>query len=106
MTTLSPEAVRPPRMNFGVYVLVIVLLYIGDLISGGWVLLYGLSLPTANVAVSSLLFWFGAWILCYLGYRRSKNFGYVLITLTIVLTVLIIAGVFLLALFFGALNDA
>jgi hypothetical protein len=105
MTTLSPAAVRSPRLNLGVYVLVVVLLYIGDLISGGWVLFYGLSLPTANVAVSSLLFWFGAWALCYLGYRRSKSFGIALVIVTIVLTLLIVALVVFMALFFGLTSE-
>ena len=102
MTTLSPETIRPHRLNFAVYVLSVVLLYVGDLVAGVWVLFTGLP---ATVAPSSFLFWLGAWALCYIAYRRSKNLGYALTALTVILTVLIIVGVFLIALFFGVIGD-
>ena len=106
MTTLSPEAVRPSRLNIVFYVLTIVLLYLGDLVSGVWLLFSGLNLATPYVSLSSILNWVGAWVLCYFAYRRSKAFGYVLVALTVVLTVLIIIGLFFVAVFLGTLNDA
>ena len=104
--SIPTRASHPPRLNFGIYVLVVVLLYIGDLFLGVWLLFSGLNLTTPYVSLSSILNWAGAWVLCYFAYRRSKTFGYTLVALTVILTVLIIAGVFLLALFFGALSDA
>jgi hypothetical protein len=100
-----PTVPRPHRLNFGVYVLVIALLYIGDLISGVWVLLYGLRFPTPDVSLISLLNWIGAWVLCYFGYRRSKVFGYVLVTVTVILTVLIVGAVLLFAWYMGAASE-
>jgi hypothetical protein len=99
------ETPRPPRLNFGVYVLVVVLLYIGDLISGVWLLLLGLSLTTPYLSLASLLNWAGAWVLCYFGYRRSKVFGYLLVILTVILTVLIIGLVILAAWYLAASNE-
>lgn len=97
---------RPPRMRLFVYVPTVVLLYVGNLILGVWLLFRGLLLPTPYVAFSSILDWIGAWYLCYLAYRRSHTFGYVLLASTVALTVLILVAVFFLALFFGALGDA
>jgi hypothetical protein len=77
-------------MRFGLYLLGVVLLYVGDLVTGVWVLFYGLQFPTPDVSLISLLNWAAAWALCYLGYRRSKIFGYALVILTVVLTVLIV----------------
>lgn len=104
MSDLSKQL--PPRMSLAVYVPIVVLLYVGNLVLGVWLLFSGLQLPTANVSLLSLLDWFGAWFLCYLAYRRSHTFGYVLLALTVASTLLILAAVLLLALFFGALGDA
>jgi hypothetical protein len=101
-----PTETPRPRSNFAVYVLVIVLLYIGNMISGVWFLYYGLGSTTGDLVATSILNWIGAWILCYFAYRRSHTFGYVLLTLTVVLTVLIVAAVLLVAFFFGVLGDA
>lgn len=78
--------------------LVIALTYIGDLFAGVWLLFTGLQLPTETQSLSSLVFWFAAWVLCYLAYGRSKVIGFVLVGFTVVLTVPIIAAVFHLAL--------
>ena len=85
----------PPRrrLNF-VFVLVVVLLYIGDFLAGEWLFFY--ELP-ANINPVSFLFWFASWGLTYLAFRRSKTFGWVLLGLTLFFTVLTILGVILIA---------
>ena len=91
-------------MRFAVYVL-IVLLYVGNFFLGVSLLFYGLSLPTPYVFLSSILNWVGAWVLCYFGYRRSKVFGYVLVTVTVVLTMLVIGSVALVAWYMAASSE-
>lgn len=101
-----PKTVHSPRIkNRWIYGLVIVALYFIDLVAGVLVLFYGTNFQTPYVSLISILNWTGAWVLCYFGYKRSKKFGIGLVILTVILTVLIIAGFLLLLLFMAASNE-
>ncbi len=104
-----PQA-RPHRLNFGAYVALVVVLYLGNLGLGVGLLLTGFSGSTFStnpcIALSSILDWVVAWVLCYLAYRRSHTFGYVLLGFTIALTILFLVALFFVVMFVGLMGSA
>ena len=98
------QGVTPREAGSDPLVYAISILYVADLLSGLWIL-GGVFSSDSDLFLLSLLNWALAWVLCYLGYRRSKTFGKGLAIVTVVLTIFIFAAVVFLAWATFALTD-